>query len=230
MTAPGYPMLQINSSIKETKMEILFSVFFILSALLAGAISPGPSFVLIARISMGISRKDGIAASIGMGIGGVVFSIFALVGLQTVLTNIPVLYIALKVIGGLYLIYIAIRIWRGSNQPLVMNNNNSRSSSTLKKSFLIGFGTQISNPKTAIVYSGIFAALLPINIPHSIYYILPPLVFLVETGWYLVVTLLLSSTAPRAVYLKTKSVLDRVAGGIMAALGVKLIYNVGGNQ
>lgn len=206
-------------------MEILLSLFFILSALLAGAVSPGPSFVLIARISMGNSRNDGIAASIGMGIGGVIFSLLALMGLQTILTNIPVLYIALKVFGGLYLIYIAIRIWRGANHPVEKINNNINKSSFIKKSFFVGLGTQISNPKTAIVYSGIFAALLPTNIPQTIYYILPPLVFIVEAGWYMVVTLLLSSESPRTVYLKSKSVLDRVAGSVMAGLGIKLISN-----
>jgi threonine efflux protein len=211
-------------------MDILLSVFFILSALLAGAMSPGPSFVLIARISMGTSRNDGIAASIGMGIGGVIFSLLALMGLQTILTNIPVLYIGLKVFGGLYLIYIAIRIWRGANQPLKIIDNSINGSSTMTKSFLIGLGTQISNPKAAIVYSGIFAALLPTNIPQTIYYILPPLVFIVEAGWYMVVTLLLSSKSPRTIYLKSKSVLDRVAGGVMAGLGVKLISNAGGGH
>ena len=204
---------------------MLLSIIFILSALLAGAISPGPSFVLIARISMGTSRNDGIAASIGMGISGVIFSLLALMGLQTVLTSIPVLYFALKVFGGLYLIFIAVRIWRGANQPIEMANQNINPNSIFKRSFFIGLGTQLSNPKTAIVYSGIFAALLPANIPSTIYYILPPLVFLVEAGWYLVVALLLSSASPRTVYLKSKSVFDRVAGSVMAGLGVKLISN-----
>ncbi len=207
-------------------MEILVSVFLILSALLVGAASPGPSFVLVARIAMGISRKDGIAASTGMGVGGVIFSILALFGLHAVLTNIPTLYVVLKVLGGMYLIYIAIRIWRGAKEPLTVANKKVHERSSLKKSFLIGLLTQISNPKTAIVYGSIMAALLPENIPVTLYYILPPLIFLVEAGWYLVVTLILSTSSPRAMYLRSKSFFDRVAGGIMAGLGVKLVSGV----
>ena len=179
-------------------MEIIFSIVLILCALLAGAASPGPSFLLIVRIAMGTSRNDGIAASIGMGVGGVLFSILALLGLQAILTNIPALYFTLRVLGGLYIIYLAIRIWRGASEPLSVSNENADGKVTLKKSFLIGLITQISNPKTAIVYGSIFAALLPANIPNIFFCVLPPLVFLVEAGWYLVVTLVLSSSSPRS--------------------------------
>ncbi len=72
-------------------METTISVAFILAALLAGAVSPGPSFVLIARTAMGISRNDGVAAAIGMGVGSVLFAALALMGLSAVLTKIPML-------------------------------------------------------------------------------------------------------------------------------------------
>ncbi len=204
-------------------MELYFSIFLILSALLAGAVSPGPSFILVARIAMGISRGDGVAAAIGMGAGGVIFSVLALMGLQAVLIKIPVLYLVLKIFGGLYLIYIAIRIWRGAGQTLMMAQENVPMEATIKRSFFTGLFTQLSNPKTALVYAGIFAALLPMDIPAIIYFILPPLVFLLETGWYVIIALILSAERPRSAYLKTKSIFDRIAGFTMASLGLKLI-------
>lgn len=206
-------------------MEIILSVVLILGALLAGAVSPGPSFVLIAKMSMGNSRKDGIAASIGMGIGGVIFSILALLGLHATLKNVPTLYIALKILGGIYIVYLALCIWRGANEPLTVVDEKINLKSTFRKSFLIGVVTQISNPKTAIVYGSIMAALLPTSIPNMLYYVLPPLVFMVEAGWYLLVTLVLSTSSPRTMYLRSKSLFDRIAGGIMAGLGVKLIIS-----
>ncbi len=204
-------------------MDLILSMSLVLAALLAGAMSPGPSFVLIARTAMSISRYDAIAASIGMGIGGLIYAILALSGLQAVLGRVPELYVGLKLLGGVYLIYMAVRIWQGANQALVVDDANEQRQHTLRKSLLIGLVTQLSNPKTAIVYAGIFAALLPANIPQLIFFILPPLVFLVETGWYLVVTLVLSSAKPKAAYLKSKSLFDRIASGAMALLGIKLV-------
>lgn len=206
-------------------MEIVFPIALMLGAVLAGAISPGPSFVLVAKVAMGASRNEGVATSIGMGVGAAIFTVLSLMGLQAVLTNIPALYFFLKIIGGSYLVYIGIRIWKGANEPLSVANEYAAPQSTLRRSFLIGLITQISNPKTAIVYASIFAALLPPTMPNSVRYLLPFLVFLIEAGWYLVVTFTLSADAPRSAYLQSKSLFDRAAGSVMAVLGVKLIFS-----
>lgn len=47
------------------------AILTILAALLLGAMSPGPSFVIVARNAIGLSRGDGLATALGMGIGGV---------------------------------------------------------------------------------------------------------------------------------------------------------------
>ena len=95
-------------------MHSVAAVAAILAALTIGAMSPGPSFVLVARTSIGLSRRDGLAAAVGMGIGGVCFSGVALVGLYTLLEAVTWLYMGLKIAGGLYLVYIASKIWRGA--------------------------------------------------------------------------------------------------------------------
>ena len=81
----------------------------------------------------------------------------------------------------------------------------------------------MSNPKTAIWYGSIFAALLPQQPPAWVYFALPPLVFLVEFGWYAIVALCFSAQGPRAIYLRAKKWVDRLAACAMAALGLRLI-------
>jgi len=204
-------------------MEVIFSFASVLGALLIGAISPGPSFVLIARTSMAASRIDGLFAAIGMGIGGVVLSVLALLGLQAVLASVPWLYLALKFVGGLYLVYIAVRIWRGAKESIVISGAEEGIRKSVKKSFLLGLFTQLSNPKTAVVYGSVFAALLPHGLPSSATLSLPFLVFFVEAGWYSMVAFSLSSESSRAAYLRSKMHIDRVAGGVMGLLGLKLV-------
>ena len=203
-------------------MEVFISITLIGSALLVGAISPGPSFVLVARTSLALSRSDAIAASIGMGIGGVLFSIIALMGLSALLNSIPIVYAALKVLGGLYLVYLAFRIWLVAKQPLVISDKDGARKSSLYKSLLIGLTTQISNPKTAIVYGSIFAALMLDDMPQKFVYFIPPVVFLIEAGWYILVALTLSTEKPRTMYLRSKTKFDRVTSCVLAGLGLKL--------
>jgi threonine/homoserine/homoserine lactone efflux protein len=195
----------------------------ILTALLLGAMSPGPSFVIVARNAIGLSRRDGLATALGMGIGGVFFSGIALVGLYTVLAAVAWLYLALKVAGGLYLIYLASKIWRGASTPLPVDSPRSGHDRNLRKSFWIGLSTQLSNPKTAIFYSSIFAALLPQHPPLWCYVTIPPSVFMIEAGWYTIVAQCFSSRRPRELYLRTKAWIDRIAAGAIAALGLRLI-------
>lgn len=206
-------------------MTATSAVFAVLVALWLGAMIPGPSFVLVARNAIGLSRSDGLATALGMGVGGIFFGGVALAGLYTLLQTVEWLYIGLKVAGGAYLIYVASKIWRGAGNPITVDATLTTSSGSVRKSFWIGLSTQMSNPKTAIWYGSIFAALLPQHPPLWCYFVLPPLVFAVECGWYTIVALCFSSKGPREVYLRAKKWIDRIAAAAIAALGLRLILN-----
>src|SRR5882724_11267544 len=99
-------------------MQDLTALFSILAALTVGVVSPGPSFVMVARTAVASSRMDGVCAAVGMGMGGVVFAAAALLGLHALLLAVPSLYLGLKVVGGLYLAFLGLRIWRSAKDPL----------------------------------------------------------------------------------------------------------------
>ena len=88
---------------------------------------------------------------------------------------------------------------------------------------VLGWTTQVSNPKTAIVYASVFAAFLPPHVSARAGALLLLAVFAMEAGWYAIVALVLSAGGPRRVYLRAKTWLDRLAGGVMTALGLRLI-------
>ncbi|MBB2698716.1 LysE family translocator [Rhizobium phaseoli] len=196
----------------------------IMAALGVGAVSPGPSFVVVSRIAISRSRLDGLAAALGMGAGGVVFAALALAGLTALLSQFEWLYLLLKVAGGVYLLYIAVNIWRGAAQPLaVCDTINGRRAPM--RSFTTALLTQLSNPKTIIVYASLFAALLPRTVPLDLIIALPLGVFAVEAGWYSIVALAFSARRPRRFYLAAKSWIDRAAGAVMGGLGLRLILS-----
>ena len=206
-------------------MQELSALAGVLAALTVGVISPGPSFVMVARTAVSSSRSNGLAAALGMGAGGVVFALAALLGLQAVLLAVPSLYMVLKVAGGIYLAYLGLRIWSAAKQPLVVTSALSGRSASLPKSLALGFVTQVSNPKTAIVYASVFAAFLPAAPSLGFDVALVTIVFAIEAGWYAVVALALSSERPRRAYLRYKAYVDRMAGGVMMLLGLKLVLS-----
>lgn len=201
----------------------VLALYSILGTLAIGTMSPGPSFVVVVRASAGRSRRDGFAAALGMGCGGLVFACLALAGLHTLLMQVPVLHRVLQIAGGVYLIYLGYRIWRDAKVPLVATNGARPTSGGWRRSFAIAFATQISNPKTAIWYASVFAAFLPNPIPVWMFWALLPLIFALETGWYTIVALAFSAARPRALYIGAKAWIDRFAGGLVGLIGGRLI-------
>ncbi|MBS7807554.1 LysE family transporter [Variovorax sp. PCZ-1] len=205
----------------------LTSVGLILLALLAGVLSPGPSFVMAARTAVAKSRDDGLMVSLGLGLGATLIAALCLAGLSAVLHAVPALYMLLKVLGGLYLAWLAWQIWRSAPQPLDIGSLSSEASSARKAqywaSFRLGLITQISNPKAAVVYGSVFAALLPAQFPLTGSVMVAAGVFVMEFAWYAIVVLVLSSPAPRAAYMRGKKAIDRIAAGVMGLLAARLI-------
>ena len=202
----------------------LAALFALLGALLIGAISPGPSFVFVVRTSVACSRADGLAAALGMGVGALIFGALALLGLGTLMTGAAGLFSVLKVAGGLYLIYLAAMIWRGATQPVEVARAGGSGVANLPRSFGLGLATQLSNPKIVAVFGAVFAALLPAHPPLWLDLALPALIFVQETAWYAIVALIFSATAPRAVYLRAKTWIDRIAGAVIGLVGARLIF------
>ena len=204
-------------------MQELATLASIVAALSVGVISPGPSFVMVARVAVASSRIRALATALGMGAGGAIFGAAALLGLQSVLLAVPAFYAGLRILGGLYLCYLGFLIFRSAQRPLTVVGANGERSSGPLRAFWLGVTTQVSNPKTAIVYASVFAAFLPASFSLGFAAALLAAVFLVESAWYALVAVLFSSSGPQRAYLSYKSWVDRAAGAVMFGLGLKLV-------
>ena len=190
-------------------------------AILFGAMSPGVSFLLVARTAMSSSRRAALSVAAGMGFGAFVFAAIALAGLHTLLTLIPSLYTGLKLAGGCYLLWLAVKMFRRPSNRF--NDLTETEEVSALKAFMTGVFTQISNPHTALVFASIFSAALSKNIQPVMYIILPTMAFVIDVLWYAVVACLLSTHGPRQAYIKYRKLIDKLSGGIMALLGIRLL-------
>ena len=202
-------------------MDHFVPLFAILGALLLGAISPGPSFVFVVRTAVAQSRREGLAAALGMGVGAMLYGGLAVLGLRTLMQDGGLLFTGLKIAGGLYLLYLAWKIWSHAADPITVETSGAAGNP--RKAFTLGLLTQLSNPKIVAVFGAVFAALLPANPEPWLYWALPPLIFVQETAWYSVVALAFSSAKPRALYLGAKLWVDRAAAAFIGVLGIRLI-------
>lgn len=196
-------------------------------AILLGAMSPGPSFLIVAKVAVEKSRWQGVLVALGLGTGAMIFALASSLGLHIVLASVPKVYLALKILGGCYLCYLAWRFWRSAGQGIDENHMMvTEADNHARRGALSAYGTglltQLSNPKTAIVLGGIFAAFLPEQIPPYSHAILAGITFSVDFAWYTFVVLALSTRHARAVYFRFKRPISRIASGLMGVIGIKL--------
>ena len=185
------------------------------------AISPGPAVLMSARTGVIEGLRTGFFLACGIGIGGVVWAMAALFGLNLVFQAAPALLYALKIVGGLYLIYMAWGMWKSADQPLDMSET-TRPPRTAWSAFRLGLITQLANPKPAVLFSAIFVGTVPPHTPAWVYAALLTVVFLNETIWNTVVARIFSFDRSKAAYISLKSIIDRSFGGLLALLGLKI--------
>ncbi|WP_106744430.1 LysE family translocator [Yoonia maritima] len=188
---------------------------------LLAAISPGPAVVMSARTGVIEGMRTGAMLSVGIGVGGVIWALLALCGLELLFNSAPSLLIGMKCLGGSYLIWMAWKLWRSASTPLDMGHQNAPPRSSLSALWL-GVITQLANPKPAILFSAIFLGTVP-EVTNTVSYIAILLaVFLNETIWNIFVARIFSLERSRQGYISLKTLIDRAFGATLALLGVKI--------
>ncbi len=206
-------------------MQILDYIFLVPISIfiLFGVITPGPSFILVAQTSMSQSRISGMAVSVGMGVGAAIFAVVASLGLYLILDIVPWIYSSFKIFGGVCLCFLAGRMWLNRGMETQDVGKIASQEQSLLKMFLVGLLTQVSNPKTAIVFGSAFAGFLPATVPEYSYLMLCSLAFIIDTGWYGVVAYLLSTNKAQRIYTKHGTHIRIVSSALMGLMGTKLL-------
>jgi threonine/homoserine/homoserine lactone efflux protein len=189
---------------------------------LLAVISPGPSFLITAQTAVARSRLDGMKIALGLGGGTLVWSTAALLGLNVIFRLHHWLFVGMKVAGALFLLWIAIQIFRHAKAPIEMSEGNG--AAARRNPFVRGFLTQISNPKVAVFFGSIFVAMLPQSVPAWMILALIAIVTLNEIVWYSLVALCFGSGPVRRFYLGAKKWIDRATGLFLGALSLRILW------
>lgn len=187
---------------------------------LAAAISPGPSFVVAVRTAASDGFRVASALALGFGLGAVLWAGAAMAGLAILFELVPALFLGLKIVGALFLFWIAFQMWKHAKEPLPQNTDAAPRSAL--SAIRYGFLTFASNPKPAIFFGAVFVGLVPHDTPLPWRLAILAAVFANETLWYIVVARVFSMPRARNAYLRLKAGVDRTFGGLLVLLGLKV--------
>lgn len=122
-------------------LGIFIPTFFLVS------ITPGMCMTLALTLGMSIGYRKTLWMMLGELAGVALVAITAVIGIAAVMVQFPWLFLTLKFIGGVYLIYLGIQMWR-SKGKLALNAGGETSGEIERKELVLqGFVTAIANPK-----------------------------------------------------------------------------------
>ena len=200
----------------------LLIAFFTAAAIFA--FIPGPGMLYAAAQTLAGGRRTGLLGTVGLALGGYLHVIAAAAGLSVVFHAVPPLYAAVKLVGAAYLVWLGISMIRAKatgadGAPVVARK-------TGKRALAEGISVEMLNPKTAMFFLAFLpqftdpAASLPV---WAQFVILGSIVNLMFALADVVAVLLASSVVTRLGRANpVQSVVQKLGGGIMVALGVRL--------
>jgi threonine/homoserine/homoserine lactone efflux protein len=128
-------------------IDVSWLLFIVASLVLI--ITPGQDMVLVMSRSIAQGAGAGVVTAAGVSLGLVGHTLLATLGLGAVLRTSEWLFVALKLAGAAYLIWLGIGLLRSGGGPLDMQIASRRS---LLRLFFDGALSNVSNPKIAIFY------------------------------------------------------------------------------
>ena len=125
---------------------------FLLTAVMLTA-TPGPDNLMVLSIGMSKGRRAGIAFGLGCALGCLSHTVLAVIGVGAILAASPMAFTALKWAGGAYLIWLGTQALRHAGAARIDgSSNNQAPAEALRRTFSKGLVANAINPKVVLFF------------------------------------------------------------------------------
>jgi len=119
-------------------------------------LSPGADSFVLLRISHSRGVKDGMAALWGINLGNTTQALLMISGVGLVVSKIAVAILVLKILGGIYMAYLAVMAARAALKPSTPDLSAEGARVNKGSPFMQGLISNITNPKPLLFYLAFF--------------------------------------------------------------------------
>ena len=183
-----------------------------------GAVSPGPSLVVVLRNTITGGRMQGIMTGIGHGLGFGIYAFIAVMGLSSVLLANAQLFNLLQVLGALVLIWLAFKLIAHKQSDLSVKYEESG-----YRGFFEGFMIAFLNPKILVFLVAVFSQFLNTDINNSDRFFMAIIAGAIDTMWYVFVAAVLAGTTIVNKLRENAVIIDRLIGMVLFMISILLI-------
>ncbi len=215
-------------------LEAIHSLPMFIAAGLALNLAPGADVALIASRSTALGFRAGAAAALGVGVGGLLHTLAAALGLSAVLATSTMAFALLRWVGAAYLVWLGWGLWRAAVRSTEPTSPRSTAPSatgpaSLRRCFSQGVLTNALNPKVALFFLAFVPQFIATDAPNkALAFIVLGVIFnvfgtLVNLGYAGVFSALRQRLNASVGWSRR---LGGAAGLLFMALGVKLALGV----
>lgn len=189
------------------------TAFFVIAA------SPGPAVIGVSTVSMRAGRPAGIRFGLGLTVGLAFWGMIAATGLGAVLQASVQALTVMKVVGGIYLLWLALGSARAAARPEAATDAVVADG----RWFWRGLILNLSNPKAVLAWMATLS--LGIGEAGGIWQVALVLVICVLLGAviYTAYALAFSTSGAMGIYARLRRWVDGVAAGLFALAGLALL-------
>lgn len=197
--------------------------FSLLAICLLGAMSPGPSLVMVTKHSLAGGKANGLAAAWAHAFGIGVYAFISMVGLAVIFHQLPWLYQIISYAGAAYLIYLGVNAIRSKGG--IAAKLEAGQTMSVWQSAKEGLLISLLSPKIALFFAALFSPFVASvhSIDGKMLMVMTP--FIVDGLWYTLITLMLSNQRLLNGLRKKAVLIDRLSGLILVALAGKIILS-----
>ncbi len=186
-----------------------------------GAMTPGQSFIIILRHSMAGGRLNGLVASLGHGLGVMLYAIATVVGLAVIIQQTPWLFDAIRYLGAAFLVWLGYQaLTSHPDQTLVASE---KASIRLRQSFSEGLMISFLNPKLAIFFLALFSQFVVDEASVLQSLIMIATVTGIDTLWYCLVALVLSHSLMLPKLRRHIGVIEKASGVVLLLVALRVV-------
>lgn len=195
--------------------------FFLASVVFACV--PGPSMLYAAARTLVSGRRVGWWSALGFHIAGLSHVAAAAFGVSALLAVVPALFVAMKLLGAAYLIWLGITYLRGAGASVSAHTAPAPTAQTALRDSVI---TEILNPKSALFFLAFLPQFTDASAPFPVWVQIVVLGVIVNAMFSVTDAILIETSHALAARLRSSQrfvrALQRLGGGLLIALGVNL--------
>ncbi|WGS53820.1 LysE family translocator [Paraburkholderia sp. D15] len=207
----------IVSSFVTADVLIAYGAYFV------GTASPGPSNLAIMSLAMSAGRRAALTFALGVVSGSFFWALLASLGLSAVLASYSEALIAVKIAGGLYLLWLGFKSARSAFSAAALPAQTARADESPKRLYLRGLLLHLTNPKAILVWLSIVSLAVSPNggASHTAAVVLGCMVIGVSV--FSSYAVLFSTSSARRIYLSIRRWLDGSLAVMFGIAGIKML-------